>query len=132
MKKLDIEGLRMGAEVAQPVQAQSLERREIARATPVEELARMMPEEVLARIDQAERDVTYLETQLRILDKFPAYFNTHILGEATHAQKEELMRMMNRYAGHHATLKKKLQEAREGLLRLQGLKERLREAMVTT
>jgi len=130
MKKLDIDSLRVGAETAQPAPAQSLERQEVTRATPIEELARMAPEEVLARIEQAEQDVTYLETQLQILDKFPAYFTTHILGQATHAQKEELMRMMNRYAGHHATLKKKLQEAREGLSRFHGLRERLRAATV--
>jgi hypothetical protein len=131
MKKLDVESLRIGSEKARPMQVQSLEQQNIARATTVKELAQMTPDEVLARIEQAERDVKYLETQLEILDKFPAYFQTHILGQATHAQKEELMRMMNRYAGHQATLQKKLEEAKEGLSRLQGLRERLRAAAVT-
>lgn len=131
MKKLDIDSLRIRTETPRPVQAQPVERQEVAKATTIEELVRMTPEEVLGRIEQAECDVKYLETQLQILEKFPAYFNTHILGQATHAQKEELMRMMNRYAGHQATLQKKLEDAKEGLSRLQGLRERLRAAVVT-
>ena len=131
MNKLDIEHLRMRGEQNQPFSPQSVERKEVAKATKVEELARMAPEEVLTRIEQAERDVKYLETQLEILDKFPAYFTTHVLGQATHEQKEELMRMMNRYTGHQATLKEKLEEAKDGLSRLRGLRERLRAVVGT-
>lgn len=96
-----------------------------------DEIVRMKPGDVLGWIERTELDVKYLETQVAILEKFPAYFSTHLMGQATHAQKEELSRMMNRYAGYQATLKAKLTEAREGLVRMEGLRERIRMASRT-
>lgn len=128
MKRIDISVLRASGEKA-PEVASDAHRKRIVPGVPSEDqVARMDGAEVVRWIEQAESDVKYLETQLAVLEKFPAYFSTHLLGQATHAQKEELSRMMGRYAGYQATLKAKLSEAREGLARMADLRVRLRAA----
>lgn len=132
MKRIDISVLKASGQLAsEPVREQAseaLSKRIVPGVLCEDDIVRMERGEVLRWIEQTESDVKYLETQVAVLERFPAYFSTHLLGQATHAQKEELSRMMNRYAGYHATLKAKISEAREGLARMGELRERMRAA----
>ncbi len=127
MKRIDISVLRASGEHLPA--SESPGERMVPGVPSEDQVARMEGAEVVRWMEQTESDVKYLETQLAILERFPAFFTTHLLGQATHAQKEELSRMMNRYAGYQATLKAKLSEAREGLARMGELRARLRAAV---